>query len=448
MKPARALFVLGLPLAHLAGLAQAAADGTAYSGQATGRPAPRFQLARSPDRQVRCDPIGDADPRCRAEIGQQGGAAPATISADTVIKVPENLPTLKDAIEHIKARLIVGSPTITIQLASGAYGTPAAPLDQVFINDPKFQFVHIKGNCAEPQSVVLNFNANNNLSGFAVYQGGRLGMIDCLTVNGIGARVNRDTWTDQAYGSGVQANGSGSAVALGSKLTVNDFYYGVGAFYGASITGRGVTANNSGDANFIAGYGAVLTCLECRGNTASHVFTNAWGRHETLGFNFMAEMGSTLYVDGSKGTDAQEASIAAQTNGAAWAHDFEGSGAKVAGARIIQNGFVELARAKLHGNSLGVKLVTGGGADLSGADIFDNAFDGILARGGHAHGSGAKIRDNGGFGIRVERSGMVELFKSEALIARNKAGRFYVEQPSGCTGTDAPCRPGSTLYIN
>jgi hypothetical protein len=191
----------------------------------------------------------------------------------------------------------------------------------------------------------------------------------------------------------------------------------------------------------------VLTCIECRGNTASHILTNAWGQHETLGFNFIAEMGSTLHIDGSKGTDAQEGAVAAQTNGSAWAHDFEGSAAAGAGARVIQNGYVELNRAKLHGNGVGVKLVSGGAVNLSGAELSGNSFDGILAQGGRASGDGVRIHGNGGFGIRVERGGSVDLTRTEASVQDNRAGRYYVEQGSGCGRSDEPCRPPAALMI-
>ncbi len=368
------------------------------------------------------------------------------IRGDLVIQVPRDLPSLQEAVNFINGRIIVGSPTITIQLADGRYGTPEEPINQIFITDPKFQAVQVKGNCERPDAVALNFQARDNLSGFALYDGGRIGLIDCLVINGIGARRDRSTWNNQSYGSGVQANGAASSATLGSKLTVNDFYYGVGAFYGGAIKGRGVTVNNSGDANFIAGWHGVLTCLECVGNTASHVFTNEWGQPESLGFNFMAEMGSTLHIDGSKGRDAQEGAVAAQTNGAAWAHDFEGSGAAVAGARVIQNGYVELNRAKLHGNAVGVKLVSGGAVNLGGAQLYGNKFDGILARGGRASGDSVRIHDNGGFGIRVERDGSVDLTRTEPLVRNNRAGRNFVEPSTGCRSPEEPCRiPGALI---
>jgi hypothetical protein len=388
-----------------------------------------------------------------APARQTSNDAPALVGAvgtlreDLVIRVPEDRKTLQEAIDFIGARIIVGAPTITIQLSDGQYGTPERPLGQIFITDPKFQFVRVTGNCGRPGSVTLNFQARENLSGFALYHGGRIGLIDCLVINGIGARQDRSTWHEQSYGSGVQANGSGSSATLGSKLTINDFYYGAGAFYGGSLTGRGVTVNNSGDANYIAGWHGVLTCIGCSGNTASHIFTNAWGWQESLGFNFIAEMGSTLHVDGSKGTDAQEGAVAAQTNGSAWAHDFEGSGAVVAGARVIQNGYVELNRAKLHGNGVGVKLVSGGAVNLSGAELSGNKFDGVLARGGHATGDRVQIRNNGGFGIRVERNGSVDFTGTEPLVQNNGSGRYFVEQGAGCRSTDEPCRPPAALMI-
>ena len=373
---------------------------------------------------------------------------PGAITSALTIAVPADAATLQDAVNLINARSINGNPTIRIQLADGVYGSDANPLRQIFINDAKFGFVQVLGNCAEPDKVTLNFDARDNLSGFLASHGGRIGLIDCVRIKGVGARLGPSTWRDQSFGSGVSAKGSGSVVTIGPKVTIDDFYYGVAAFKGASIAGQGVVVNRSGDANFIAGFGAVLTCLRCRGSEAGHRFVNAQGAPEALGFNFMAEMGSTLYVDDSVGLGADVASIAAQTNGAAWAHGYTGSGSAGAGARIVQNGFIELGRARLSENGVGIVVSSGGGANLDGARIVSNVGDGILADGGRVYGSAVTVQDNGRHGIRVTKQGRAELYGSASTIGRNGAGDYRVDPISGCRASTDPCSPAGTLIVD
>ena len=94
-----------------------------------------------------------------------------------------------------------------------------------------------------------------------------------------------------------------------------------------------------------------------------------------------------------------------------------------------------------------MKLASGGAVNLSGAELFDNVFDGVLARGGRASGDNLRIVRNGGFGIRVERGGAVDFTRTEAQIVNNHAGRYYVEQGTGCASPFDPCHPPAALII-
>ena len=94
-----------------------------------------------------------------------------------------------------------------------------------------------------------------------------------------------------------------------------------------------------------------------------------------------------------------------------------------------------------------MKLVSGGGVNLSGAELSGNKFDGVLARGGRAAGDGVRISNNGGFGIRVERDGSVDLTRTESSLQGNRAGRYFVAHASGCRSSDEGCRGRATLIV-
>jgi hypothetical protein len=358
----------------------------------------------------------------------------------------------QDAWNATRGLLILGAFTsLTIQIADGAYAITAP----FYTNDPATAAVRFRGNCTTPANVQLNFTniAGNNAGGFVADGGGALGTpgspgVDCLTINGVGARSARSTWADQSYGGGLAAIGAGSRLYAGPKVSVQGFYYGAIADHAGFLRANGATFKNSGDVNVLSRFSATIQCLKCTMQTASHIFTNQFGNSETLGYNAMAEAGASLYVDGSTMSDAQVSCVIAQTSAAAWAHQIQASGCLSSGGRAVQNGFLELNNSRITGSASGAYAGSGGAINADALELDHNQFGGLVLDGGRASGSGLKIHDNGGFAIKITKQGRGEFYNTSATLTNNTSGPVYVEQASGCTSTSAPCAPASSLLLN
>ena len=121
-----------------------------------------------------------------------------------------NFTALADFYSYATTRTFIGDSTLILAIADGTY----AVAGQITIAEPRFGHVQIVGNTANPANVVLNFNNNGNGQGaFLVKDGGRLGWLDGVTLNGVGGRITSGTtWNPNSTGAGVGAFGSGSFV--------------------------------------------------------------------------------------------------------------------------------------------------------------------------------------------------------------------------------------------
>ncbi|KXV48805.1 hypothetical protein AD945_06140, partial [Gluconobacter albidus] len=161
---------------------------------------------------------------------------------------------------------------VTVQIADGTYNETG----QVFTNDPASAAVQIVGDVTDESKVQINFTniSGTNQNGFIASGGGQIGLIDGLTINGIGAQASntstQTTWKDQSFGAGIVAQG-GSVINLGSHLDIEHFYYGVEADDGGVVNARlgGVAAGDAGDVAFMARGNGVIVCPSCTANRAS-----------------------------------------------------------------------------------------------------------------------------------------------------------------------------------
>ncbi len=368
-----------------------------------------------------------AFPTC---IGANG--TPSTISANDIttsvtLNVPADYPTLIAAKAYLDSKNIVGGAIVTIKIADGNYVVP----DQFIVNNPQYGNVKILGNQSDLSKVILNFDATNNKNAFIAMDGGRIGLVDGLSINCVGARIGRSDWNLQAYGAGIQATGSGSQIRVGSNIHINNCYYGELADNGSSIfNDNGVEVNNSGDVNFLARFNSHITCLSCRGITASHITLDQFGGTVVLGFNFLAESSASMYVDGSYGADAQVAGFAAQTSASMWAHLVHAENGQSYGGLVKQNGYIEFSHAHFNNNSGGILVSGGSGANIDGVETAFNKFDGIGAdTNSTVEGSGALSHDNGGFGFKATKKSVIYSYGSAAASTQNAAGSSFAEAP-------------------
>ena len=351
-----------------------------------------------------------------------------------------------DARDWFDAQVLTGSGRITLQLADGVHEAA----DEFEVSDPKGGRLTIIGNCDAPSNTVLNFtNTADNRGGFVARRGGAIGLVDCLVINGVGARGPGEAeWKRDHLGTGIHAFGSGAWVKVGPRTTVRDFYYSLFADEGASIEGYGVRMENAGDCNLLARFNAHVRCLKCKAFSAGHRDTYR-GASTVLGYNYMAEAGGSIRINESTGEGALVASVAAINNGAAWAHDYVGRTSR-SGALVFEKGSLELDGAKLHDNVFGARGDTGGWLSLKYAEIYDNERDGVVANGSAAGVEWANIHDNGrgsgGHGIRVVNGGWVR--GENTTLRDNASGATYVEATDqGCESSSGNCRPKSFLYL-
>lgn len=275
--------------------------------------------------------------------------------------------------------------SITINVSDGTYTL----MEPFFTEEPGTATIHFVGNVGNPAAVVfqyLNITGNNGSAVVAI-NGGKFGTaglpgMNGLTVIGYGAQINRETWNSQSYGAAFLSLGSGSNIHIGSAMLVSHFYYSVLADEGGRFVGEaGSSYSYAGDVNLLARHGGVIHCNGCHATTASHILPG----EGIFGFNFLAEAGGALYVDGSTGNDAQVACFAAQTTASMWAHDVVGSGCGSAGGRVAQGAFAEFTRAHFYSNSLGIYVISGGMASVDGAELNANTYDGLGIKIGRAH---------------------------------------------------------------
>lgn len=369
----------------------------------------------------------------------------------TVCEVGCTYPTLSAAWDKLNATLAIAPlASITITLGNGSFDQGIA-----FSTVQDFSNVHIQGNCSTPGATVLRFTniTGNNGSGFRTESGGKIGRlgapgVDCLTILGVGARIGRSEWADQSYGAGAFAQGSGSTIHFGPKVVVDGFYYSVLADQGGRFVGNGSTFRNAGDCNLLARFGGVIECQFCTLATASHVFINAYGGQEALGYNALAEGSASLYVDGSNATDAQIACFASHTGAAVWAHAVVANRCLVYGASADQGGVMEIGHGRFTQNNTGVHASSDGILNVDFAESNNNVFDGMLLDGGKAVGSGFNSHNNGATGVKVIKQGRGELYGTASLLLNNGGGPIFVEPETGCLAVYQACGPASTLIMD
>jgi hypothetical protein len=337
-------------------------------------------------------------------------------------------PTVRSAWNVAISRARFGGVVSTIHIADGTY----TETDQFYTDSPAGKFVHIVGNTTDNSRVVINFTniGGTGLGGFIVSAGGRIGLIDGVTLNGVGAisgstvsnmtgneTATGTVWNAQSYGAGIGAAGTGSLITLGAHVRVNHFYYGLFADNNGMVDAEqgGVTATDSGDVNMMARGNGVIICTPCTVNRAADTTHTSVAM---LGSGFDAERGGTLYIDGSTSVNSYHACINALTNGAAWAHDIKCSGGlngQGYGFQVTEGGFIETfgtTGSTVTGYTTGIYVGAGSGMDVTDAKVSANSGDGIVVDGGRLTGSGASSTGNTGYGLHLFHQGNAVLFST------------------------------------
>ncbi|WP_438381064.1 right-handed parallel beta-helix repeat-containing protein [Asaia sp. BMEF1] len=353
----------------------------------------------------------------------------------------------------INANFLNGA-RLTIRIADGVYNLN----NQFFTNVTKTQYVRVIGNTTNPGKVILNFikTKGTNFNGFSAYGGGKIGLIDGITIqspaDGTGALLSTDhlgrhTWNAQSYGSGIIAFGAGSNITVGNHVVIRNFYYSMTADNNGGIDASqgGVSMALAGDVNAMARGGGVIVCTPCMATDASD-YTN---KNIQLGSNYDAERGGSLYIDGSIGSGSLISSITGLTGGHIWAHNIIISKSLIfssgQGVWITGNSSAELIGCDVSGYNIGINVTNGGYADLDLCNIHDNGQSGVIADGGRLTGNSVSITDNKVYGIQAIHQGTVIMFHTYAKMHGN--GTNFSAQPAGVESTSRSPYTASSMDI-
>lgn len=343
---------------------------------------------------------------------------------------------------------------LTISIADGTYNLN----NQFFTNVTKTQYVRVVGDTVAPANVVLNFTntKGTNLGGFSAYGGGKIGLIDGVTIqaptDGSGSLSSTDSlgrhiWNSQSYGAGIQAYGAGSNISVGSHVVIRNFYYSLVADNNGGIDAPqgGVTMSGAGDVNAMARGGGVIVCTPCSATDASD-YTDP---DIQLGSNYDAERGGSLYIDGSTGSKSLISGIVGLTGGHIWAHHTTLTGSLIPssgqGAWITGNSTAEFTGCTISGYKIGINAMNGGYADVDTCNIHGNVQSGILADSGRVTGASATITDNTTYGIQALHQGSVIMFGTYANMSGN--GTNFSVQAAGTESTSGTAYAASSIDV-
>lgn len=340
---------------------------------------------------------------------------------------------------------------LTIALSDGVYDVP----DQLLTSTPQGGFVRIIGNTVNRSRVILNFNnKSNGIGGFTAMDGGSIGFIDGVTINGVGGIKTQDQthtdWHDNSWGAGIFAT-RGGRINVGAHVRVVGFYYSALADEGGSIFADGMEGDNAGDVNFLARHNGILRCIGC---VAQRAADNAGhkgkedGDPVELGCNFMAESGGALIITQARASHSHIAAICALTNGKIWADMVKAdgglSGPTGSGLWAISGGTIQANHSTIFGYRNGILAGAGGKIYANNALITKNTVSGITADGGQFVGSDDTVTNNRDMGLNVFHHGDLQLYGSFKKLKDNGIP-FKVEPPGLSNGA---AYAGSSLILD
>ncbi|MBF0888750.1 MULTISPECIES: hypothetical protein [Gluconobacter] len=320
---------------------------------------------------------------------------------------------------------------IVVSVADGAYTETA----QAFTNDPASSAVQVIGNTHDLTKVQVNFThiSGTNQSGFIAIGGGQIGLIDGMTINGVGAQAShtntRTTWKNQSYGAGIMAQG-GSVINLGAHMDIEHFYYGVEADDGGVVNARsgGVKAGDAGDVAFMARGNGVIVCTPC---TAVRVSDLTNPDTAKLGYCYDAERGGALYIDGSTCSQFGSGGLYALTNGKMWAHGVTVSNplntTLAKGAYALTGGVIESQNSTFSGGYIGAEAQDLGVITCNYCTFKGASSDGVVSDGGAFLAGSSVSQNNAGYGYHAIHQGVIRIYGVTAKTTGNTVGKFAAD---------------------
>ena len=203
-------------------------------------------------------------------LSDTGTGRMLSITNDTELLVPDVFPDIPAALSYLDDKQIHAGKIVTIKVTDCSHKTYTSPIE---IKHPDGQFIHIVGDANNPNQCVLQFNNSN---GFTISDGYRLGNIDGFTIRG------------NKYGgsSAIKIENNGF-INAGDKLLLNNFQYGVHAFFNSSVNVESVSINSNDSYGITVYYGSYANA------SYSEALSNGGGYSSSYG-SLVNNQGSVL----------------------------------------------------------------------------------------------------------------------------------------------------------
>lgn len=336
--------------------------------------------------------------------GPEGPPGPLRmITEDTVFNVPEDYPSIQDALAHLDDWLIAANATVTIQVNAAA--TYDAPIEIRHANGDRIQ---IQGDDNAP--VTLTFTG---CTGVSVPFGRKLGLLSGLHLQGDGS----------GDFDGVVAS-DGAMIVIGPSVVVSGFGgSGIKALRTATIHAGGATASNNGVAGVYADYGSFVTLLHgtLEGNGGAGVYSG-------INANVQAS-GCTIRDNGTHGVNAvagafvQANDALIQGNGGRGLNALNGAVINAVNVQVRDNGTTVNDPGIYASINSTITATAGQAIGNTGSGVMANARSYIFFQGSGNPMVNAVSSDNGGAGLRAIRASLITADNS--TLENNTGGETY-----------------------
>lgn len=224
-------------------------------------------------------------------------------TGEIVLNVPAQYATIRAAFTYLSTKRIASGTTVKIQVADGTYTLTSS----INANHPDGSQIQLLGNQTTAANCVLQVVGQSTFDAIAVSSGNVLGFLNGFRIRStVKALVANNT-------TGVLAV-QNATIICGTKIEVDNFYYGIASRDGSYIYCPSAVVTNAGDVGIWAYSGATIVANNATSNYASDV-ANGWG------YGFEAEFGSTLVATGASATGCLVAGIASLSNSTCRTHN-------------------------------------------------------------------------------------------------------------------------------
>ena len=222
---------------------------------------------------------------------------------DVTLSVPSQYPTIQDAFTYLATKRINSGTTVKIQVADGTYTLTSA----INANHPDGSQIQLLGNQTTAANCVLQVVGQSTFDAIVVSSRNVLGFLN-------GFRIRSTVKALLANNSTGVLAVQNATIICGTKIEVDNFYYGIASRDGSYIYCPSAVVTNAGDVGIWAFCGSTIVANNATSNYASDV-ANSWG------YGFEAEFGSTLVATGASATGCLIAGIASLSNSICRTHN-------------------------------------------------------------------------------------------------------------------------------